>query len=892
MKKNIIRIVKMTAYYSLLGFFLQGFIFNLIFAFTPSEGQNLSQIKVTVNLNKVSFESALQHIEKQSSLKFFYVKDEIPVDEKVTIDVTNESLYDVLKTLASQYNLVFQRINSQIVIKKGTSYEREDELVVQGNGAIRGRITDSRTGEGLIGANILIQGTSLGTTTDDRGNYRLEKLDAGTYTVVVQYLGYLTRTESVNVVENRTVEINFQLEQSEIQMSEVVVTTSTVIPTPVKKLPNTISVVTARDLERMNPTNVAEVVRLAVPGAFYSDEGVGTTYGAFSVRGVSSIQGVASTLKVYVDGVEVSDPAYVTYMDPSSIQRVEVVPGPQASTIYGSRAISGVMQIFTKQGVQGRTRLSGKVGMKTMDGKYVGNKTPLGQESSLNAMGGFSIFNFNAGVNYKNEPQWIDLFEEQALNLSGSGRFNTGDFSGGVSITYSKRNNVSGWDPLTYKRDKELNRPLTAPNRVTESTYGTYSLNLIYKAAENWTHNLTAGYNALSRFSYDRSPNATTKLYSVSESTDQRYSMAYNTSYQFDINEMFNSAITAGLDWTEYSLPFFSGNVADRQNYEFVDSNPGKKKNFGFFAQTQTSYNDFLFLTAGLRADKRPSAAEEPYTWSPRLGLSGVYEMEDWMFKGRIAWGQSVIVPDERYIAGAETATSVVLPNLNLLSQVQRGYELGADVYYMNLFTVSLTYFDQRPLDLIEMVNLGRDSQNRVMYQYQNLSEVKNQGFEIKGIFNPLIWLTFNVNYGKTTSTVLKLGPNYTGTLKVGGEIVGRPEYTISTNIEITPVEGTTITLSAFRFGEWIAADFYGYLYDVYGGKYNAAVKPYPNGYYITYPSFTKINAGVTQRISETLSGYLQIDNLTNDDSFERINTAVTQPRTVTIGVMFNGLTL
>lgn len=882
----------MTAYYSLIGLFLQGFLFNMLLAFTPSEGQNLYQIKVTANLNNVSFESALQHLERESNLKFFYVKDEIPISEKVTIEVTNESLYEVLKTLASQYNLVFQRINGQIVIKKGSNTEKEENLVVQGTGAIRGRITDSRTGEGLIGANILIEGSSLGTTTDDKGNYRLEKLDQGTYTVVVKYLGYLTRTETINVVENRTVELNIQLEQSEIQMSEVVVTTSTVIPTPVRKLPNTISVVTARDLEKMNPTNVAEVVRLAVPGAFYSDEGVGTSYGAFSVRGVSSIQGAASTLKVYVDGVEVSDPAYVTYMDPSSIQRVEVVPGPQASTIYGSRAISGVMQIFTKQGIPGRTRLSGKLGMKTIDGKYVGDKTPLGQESSLNAMGGFSIFNFNVGVNYKNEPQWIDLFEEQALNLSGSGRFNAGDFSGGLSINYSKRNYVSGWDPLTYKRDLELGRPLTAPNRVTESAYQTYSLNLIYKAAENWTHNLTAGYNALFRFSYDRSPNATTKLYSISESTDQRYSMSYNTSYQLNINEMFNSALTAGLDWTEYSLPFFSGNVADRQNYNFVDSNPGKKKNFGFFAQTLTSFNDFLFLTVGLRADKRPSAAEESFTWSPRLGLSGVYEMDDWMFKGRIAWGQSVIIPDERYVAGAETATSVVLPNLSLLSQVQRGYELGADVYYMNLFTVSLTYFDQRPLDLIEMVNLGRDSQNRVMYQYQNLSEVKNQGFEIKGIFNPISWLTFNVNYGKTTSSVLKLGPNYTGTLKVGGEIVGRPEYTFSTNIEITPVEGTTITFSAFRFGEWIAADFYGYLYDVYGGKYNAAVKRYPDGYYITYPSFTKINAGVTQRITETFSGYIQIDNLTDDDSFERINTAVTQPRTVTIGIMFNGLTL
>lgn len=881
----------MALLYSFLGLLLQGILVNILFATTPAEGQNLRDIKVSVKAVSVTLEQALQIIESKTNFKFIFFEEGLPLNEKATVIVDDESLYNILEVFAKDYGLTFNRINDQIVVKK--SYGQKENLVTAvETGSVKGKVTDSRTKEAVVGASVLIKGTTHGTSTNIGGNYTIDNVSEGKYTLVVSSVGYKSKEATVNVTANQTVGLNLQLEPTDINMNEIVVTTGTVLPTLVKKLPNTISVITAREIENINPTDVADLVRLTVPGAIYTDEGVGTTYGAFSVRGVSTVSGAASTLKVYIDGVEASDPAYITYMDPSVIERVEVVPGPQASTIYGAGAISGVMQIFTKHGKSGDSKLSGKVTATSIDNKYNSGTSPFGQEYLLNASGGYSIFSYNLGVNYNTEPQWIPLFQEQALNLTGSTNFHLGDLTGGLSLNYSKRNNTRGWDPIYIKMYNSIGQTYAAPNTASQSAYQTYALNLSYKAAENWTHNFTLGYNTLNSLNYDRTPNTTTKLYSITDSRTERWTASYNTSYQAKLFELIGSATTLGYDWSQYSHPFFSSKVLDKNNYDFVDQNPGYVINSGFFGQTQLSYNDFLFFTGGLRADKNPSGATNAYTWSPRLGISAVYELEKWMVKGRIAWGQSVIIPDASQVAGTVAPTYIIFPNPGLKSQIQKGWEIGADLYYSSILSLSLTYYNQKPTNLIEQVNLGSNSQNISTYQYQNVDEVKNEGFEIKAVTHPYDWLTININYGTNKSTITQLAPTYTGGSRVGDQLNGQPKYTLSTNIEVTPIEGTTITLSAFQFGEWIAADFYGFLADVYSGKYVPAKKPYPSGYLITYPSYLKINMGVSQKITEVLTGFVQVENLTNNDKFERLNMIITQPRTIIFGIRFSGLSL
>ena len=663
------------------------------------------------------------------------------------------------------------------------------------------------------------------------------------------------------------------------------VTASTVLPTMVKKLPNTISVITAKEIEKINSPNVADVLRLTVPGAVYSQEGPGTQAASFSVRGVSNLGDGYTTMKVYVDGLLMPNAMYISYLDPNAIERIEVLPGPQASTIYGAHAINGIVQIFTKNGDVGKLSLSGKIGMTTVDNKYVGNNQAVGEEAEFQVNGGNSIITYNVGAHVKSEPQWLNLFEEKAFHLTGGTNIKLDKFTANISVNYSKRNS-SDYDNPEYTKAREETGSTSIANSTIYDDLQSYGLTLSYQATQNWTNNLTLGLSSINYRNVTRTPDE--GLFRAFESRNDEYTISYNTSLLLKLSEIFNGSITLGADWERWSWGSFFDFVPDRNNYEYNNQYPGEEDNYGFFGQTQISIFDFLHLTGGLRADKNQGEAENAFTWSPRLGLALTHEVEDWMVKGRWSWGQSVVLAAQDFINGYQTSYEKVISNHSLKAEVQRGWELGADLYYLDILSLGFTYFNQKPMELTDKVPLGMED-DLFVYQYQNLGEIKNEGIEIKAVANPVEWLVLNLNYGTTNSKITKLCENYSGGRQVGEELAGRPKYSISANVEIIPFKGTSISFSAFKFGGWVGIDEYAYYVDQVLWNWD---KEYPRDYYIDYPSYTKFNIGINQKISNSVSAYLQISNLTNTDRYERTNMVTTQPRTMILGIRFSGLTL
>src|SRR5262249_30761231 len=161
-------------------------------------------------------------------------------------------------------------------------------------------------------------------------------------------IGYIPKTVQAVVVDaDKETSADIALTVSPSVLDQVVVT-GTVIPTERRALSSPITVINSDQIEQQHLMSIDEIFRTMVPGGVESEEtpGIGG-YSDYSLRGTSSI-GSASTLKVLVDGIEVTDPAYIKNIDPSIVDHIEVIAGPEASTIYGSGAISGVMQIFTK----------------------------------------------------------------------------------------------------------------------------------------------------------------------------------------------------------------------------------------------------------------------------------------------------------------------------------------------------------------------------------------------------------------------------------------------------------------------------------------------------------------------------------------------------------------
>ena len=233
---------------------------------------------------------------------------------------------------------------------------------------VRGSITDI-AGEPIIGANILIQGTSSGTVTDYDGNYLLQAPADGV--LEVSYIGYNPQSVSIN---NRTT-INIILEEDRELLDELVV----IGYGTVRKDDATGSVVAvdASSLNKGLATNPSDMLAGKVAGlSIISSGGAPGAGSTIRIRGGSSMSASNDPL-IVIDGVPVDNTSGVSGMaDPLSsinsndIETFTVLKDASATAIYGSRASNGVILITTKKGHSGKVRLSynGNVSVSTKTG--------------------------------------------------------------------------------------------------------------------------------------------------------------------------------------------------------------------------------------------------------------------------------------------------------------------------------------------------------------------------------------------------------------------------------------------------------------------------------------------------------------------------------------------
>ena len=204
-------------------------------------------------------------------------------------------------------------------------------------GKIRGKITDAQTGDPLVGANVVVDGTSWGAASDIDGNYIILNIPAGTYVIKTMYMGYRTTSISnVKVNSDLSTELNFKLEVSAIQMGAVEIVREA--PLVNKNKTNTIAIISSDALKQMPIRNVTQVFSLS--------SGVVSQGGDFYVRG-----GRAEETAYYVDGVLVNNPIngrMTMNVISNAIEEVQSQIGGMTAE-YGN-AMSGVVNTTTRTG--------------------------------------------------------------------------------------------------------------------------------------------------------------------------------------------------------------------------------------------------------------------------------------------------------------------------------------------------------------------------------------------------------------------------------------------------------------------------------------------------------------------------------------------------------------
>ncbi|MFN8573692.1 MAG: SusC/RagA family TonB-linked outer membrane protein [Gemmatimonadaceae bacterium] len=237
-----------------------------------------------------------------------------------------------------------------------------------GVGVIEGTVKEAQTGRPLEGVQVGALGLGVGAVTNRDGNYRIANAPARTLDLRARLIGFTAGAKQVVVRAGGTVRADFELGQSALQL-EAVVTTGTAVATEVKHLGNTVAQVEPPKFAPIATTN--ELLQGREPGVVgLPSSGMTGTGARIRIRGNASLS-QSNEPVIFVDGLRINSsgdfsanvgdggaaaPSRLDDIDPSTIERVEILKGAAAATLYGTEASNGVIQIFTKKGSAGKPK--------------------------------------------------------------------------------------------------------------------------------------------------------------------------------------------------------------------------------------------------------------------------------------------------------------------------------------------------------------------------------------------------------------------------------------------------------------------------------------------------------------------------------------------------------
>jgi len=295
-------------------------------------------------------------------------------------------------------------------------------------GTVTGTVFDAETQTPLPGANVVVQGTQQGETTDSQGEYEITGLSPGDYTIQASFVGYQNLSKDVTVTAGGTSELNFQLPQSAMQMDEVVAIGYG--EQERRDVTGSVSSIEGGDLQEVSDRSIDLGLQGLAAGVFVqrgrSKPGDGA--GQVRIRGSRSITAGNDPLYV-IDGVPLTGGG-LQDINPQNVESVEVLKDASATAIYGARGSNGVVLITTERGYDGQMSVS-----------YNGYVGAISQYKELD------MFNGEEFAEYKRES-----------------RRTTGDYPEGVS----EQADQNLFTPVELE-SIEQGRSIDWPNLMTET---------------------------------------------------------------------------------------------------------------------------------------------------------------------------------------------------------------------------------------------------------------------------------------------------------------------------------------------------------------------------------------------------------------------------------------
>jgi outer membrane cobalamin receptor len=678
-----------------------------------------------------------------------------------------------------------------------------------------------------------------------------------------------------------------------IAVLDRVVITGSVIDSPERALPIALDVIRGRDIERRQERELSEVLSGSVPGVWLWEQtptSLMARYG--SIRGASSFG--LSYPKIYVDGIEVANPLLLTHITPELVERVEVIRGPQGGALYGSDAISGVVNIVSRhEGVDpegNRALLRSAAGYS--DSRYTTTGVAV-QDHALTMRAGSNLRSVGVTIGGSTSGEYIPQAYSREVRVVGQTRLIGAHSKLTANARFHGKNAGVPDSPLLAAfRPDSLESDLD-PQRLRLYAAGS---TLTLAPAGRWTYTMTAGVDGytLDNVANDHTPVpsiADTELRSASGSA-ARGTLRANALTIIGKPDDVAATLTVGVErsdlWDRTLRERLDGSASgSTERFENSRSNSS-----GILAHGVLALRDATFFTGGVRGERivQPNGLTQ-YAILPLAGVALLQEFQGGTIKWRASYGRGIRASHSPNRVTHEA--KLQLDNPSLAPEEQSGVELGADLRVGRFFGLQITGFDQLVSGLVQQVPVRRPDGSRgpgsaedLWFQLQNVGEISNRGWESHASFvlGP-VGLDGTATF--VDSRVRQTLFDYSGDLRPGDRMLAVPARTFSGTASYAGRRGFYVSTTISRASNWInydrlaiaralierSVDFY----DIPGNKLRE--------FWARYPGATRLRSSFSVDAWRGMVVSVTGENLLGYQRGEPDTITIVPGRTVTVGV-------
>ncbi|MDB4882271.1 MAG: TonB-dependent receptor plug [Gemmatimonadetes bacterium] len=706
-----------------------------------------------------------------------------------------------------------------------------------------------------------------------------------------------------------------------VSVLDRVLVTGNAVAAPRRPLVIGVEVIDGEHLRRQSYNSLAEMLNAAVPGVWSWSQAPSSLVAQYgSIRGASSFG--SSSPKIYIDGVEVANPLLVTQLNPDVVDHVEVIRGPQGSALYGSDAISGVINVLTRHdaGNYPMPAVSVRSTAGAAGSAYVAGLVPT-HEQRLNLRAGTNVRSAGLAVAFGQTGALFPSSDTRQLAATGDARLVTS----GETLTMSARlfDKRSGVGPNPILHDilpvapttGTGGAPIVSSSDPTQSVRQyTLSTSAAFATQGAWTHSFLAGVDGYSL------NNVADAIAPVTSAVDSALRAARGNGDRFTLRE--SSVAHFGSDDAPGTLTLGLEHSVLRQASTYTMRTAGLAGQFptardtlretwnhntGLISQVSMSWREAIFLTGGLRLERNDAfSGSNRYPLLPMAGLAVVRSVGDIEVKWRAAYGKGIRPPQTPARAAASgyannlgyngspvPGVGSVLPALD--PEVQSGYEAGVEAYFGHALSLQLTRFDQEVTGLIQNVAVAVDTfaaqggiERRVRYQLQNVGEITNRGWEFQGNLTQGPF-TLAGSLSSVDSRVRTLANGYLGDLRPGDRMLAVPARTGSLTFSFMG-DRWFASLGATRAMDWINYDRLS-LATAFAQSNGYSMKDKDltganlRTFWTAYDGDTHLRLTGSRDLSRGISLLLTGDNLLGGQLGEPDNVTIRPGRTITAGL-------